>query len=81
MLWHYNHAESFNLGTALWDKYTSIFTNIWAASAFKGSTGSCQLLPINKYHVSNHEAWLTELGVQAGKIVNFRGIALTGWSR
>lgn len=81
MIWHYNSAETFQLGTTLWDKYTSVFTNIWAATAFKGSTSSCQTLPINKYHVSNHEAWLSELSVQYNKIPNFRGVVLTGWSR
>lgn len=81
MIWHYNNAETFQLNTALWDKYTSVFTNVWAATAFKGATSSCQILPINKYHISNHEAWLSELSLQHNKIGHFRGIALTGWSR
>ncbi|CAH1154569.1 unnamed protein product [Phaedon cochleariae] len=81
MIWHYNSSDTFRLGGNLWEKYSNIFANVWAASAFKGATSSCQLLPVTKYHVSNHEAWLSELGMHAGKIVNFRGIALTGWSR
>ncbi|XP_018563570.1 hexosaminidase D-like [Anoplophora glabripennis] len=81
MIWHYNSTETFQLGGLLWEKYSNIFSNIWGATAFKGATSSCQLIPVTKYHISNHEAWLTELGVHAGKILNFRGIALTGWSR
>ncbi|KAK4874582.1 hypothetical protein RN001_013942 [Aquatica leii] len=81
MVWYYNNQETFNLGAALWDKYGAVFSNIWAASSFKGATSSCQILPINKHHVSNHDAWLSELALHAGKIINFRGIVLTGWSR
>lgn len=81
MIWHYNDKASFNLGGALWDKYSNVFSHIWGASAFKGAAGSCQLLPINKIYVENHEAWLSELGTHCSKIQCFRGMALTGWSR
>ncbi|KAJ8927280.1 hypothetical protein NQ314_020283 [Rhamnusium bicolor] len=81
MIWHYNSTDTFQLGGLLWEKYSNIFSNIWSATAFKGATSSCQMIPVTKYHISNHEAWLTELGTHAGKILNFRGIALTGWSR
>lgn len=81
MVWHYNNSETFNLPASLWDKYSNVFSNVWIASAFKGATSSCQILPINKYHISNHEAWLSLLSVHGGKIANFRGIAFTGWSR
>nr|CAH7712483.1 unnamed protein product [Callosobruchus chinensis] len=81
MIWHYNSSDTFQLGGALWEKYSNIFSNVWAATAYKGATSSCQLIPVIRYHISNHEAWLTELGTHGGKIVNFRGVALTGWSR
>lgn len=81
MIWHYNSSEMFQLGSAIWEKYSNIFSNVWGATAFKGATSSSQLIPVAKYHISNHEAWLRELGIHGGKILNFRGIALTGWSR
>ncbi|XP_018335239.1 hexosaminidase D [Agrilus planipennis] len=81
MVWHYNASDTFHLGGELWEKYSNIFSNIWAASAFKGATSSCQILPINKHHVSNHDAWLSEISNHGSKIVNFRGLAFTGWSR
>ncbi|KAB0793796.1 hypothetical protein PPYR_13416 [Photinus pyralis] len=81
MVWHYNNSETFRLGASLWDKYGNIFPNIWVASAFKGATSSCQVVPIHKHHVSNHEAWLSDLSLHASKITNLRGITFTGWSR
>lgn len=81
MVWHYNSQETFQLNPAVWEKYSNIFTNIWGATAFKGATSSSQLIPVVKYHINNHEAWLKELGIQGGRILNFRGIAMTGWSR
>jgi len=65
----------------LWDKYSAVFPNIWAATAFKGATGSTQHVPIIRHHISNHEKWLEELGVHVSKIREFRGTAFTGWSR
>lgn len=49
MVWHYNAREHFQLGPSLWDKYSSVFPRIWAASAFKGATGSCQVMIHNVY--------------------------------
>lgn len=81
MVWHYNNKQTFTLGYALWEKYSNIFSHIWGASAFKGASGSCQIVPVNKHYVENHEAWLSELGAHGSKIHSFRGIVLTGWSR
>ncbi|GLV34793.1 uncharacterized protein CBL_09274 [Carabus blaptoides fortunei] len=81
MVWHYNNKQTFSLGYTLWEKYSNIFSHIWGASAFKGASGSCQIVPVNKHYVENHEAWLSELGVHGSKIHSFRGIVLTGWSR
>lgn len=65
----------------MWDKYCSVFSNFWVATAFKGSTGSCQIVPIIQHHLSNHEHWLHILSKEVNKFQNFRGVALTGWSR
>ncbi|XP_074040799.1 hexosaminidase D [Leptinotarsa decemlineata] len=81
MIWNYLPSDSFHLNDGLWEKYNSVFSNLWIASAFKGATSSCQLIPVIKYHLSNHLAWLTELEKNSKKIGNLRGIALTGWSR
>ncbi|XP_060521222.1 hexosaminidase D-like [Cylas formicarius] len=81
MVWHYNSPETFQLGAALWEKYSNVFAKVWGASAFKGATSSCQVVPATKYHVGNQLAWLRELSMHAGKVVSFRGMAFTGWSR
>lgn len=65
----------------LWTKYSGVFPNIWTATAFKGATGSSRQTPVISHHLSNHERWLEELGTHVGKISEFRGVALTGWSR
>ncbi|XP_071576759.1 hexosaminidase D isoform X1 [Temnothorax nylanderi] len=81
MVWHYNPRDNFALPDGLWDKYSAVFLNIWAATAFKGATGSTQHIPIIRHHISNHEKWLEELGVHVSKVHEFRGTAFTGWSR
>lgn len=65
----------------LWTKYNAVFPNIWAATAFKGATGSTRHIPVISHHISNHERWLEELGTHGNKINEFRGTAFTGWSR
>ena len=66
----------------LWDRYTSVFESVWAASAFKGATGPCACIPDISYHIQNHESWLQivqqHLHPQCQK---FRGFAITGWQR
>lgn len=81
MVWHYTTAESFQLTPELWDKYSSVFDSVWVATAFKGATGSCQMLPVIQHHLSNHEHWLHVLSREVSKFQHFRGVALTGWSR
>lgn len=81
MVWSYgnsvNHMKDFII------KYSEVFENIWSASCFKGATNpSNQLTPINK-HIDNNYSWLLLLKSikSMGISTNFRGIALTGWSR
>lgn len=81
MIWEYHPADSFSLNTSLWEKYSRIFRNIWIASAFKGATGSCQILPLIGHHINNHEKWLTVVNENFHRFEIFRGIAITGWSR
>ncbi|XP_043484727.1 hexosaminidase D-like [Leptopilina heterotoma] len=81
MIWHYNSRENFALPSDMWDKYSLVFPNIWAATAFKGATGSSQHIPIIRHHISNHERWLEELSTHVNKVHEFRGTVFTGWSR
>ena len=65
----------------LWNKYGSVFSNVWIATAFKGATGSCQHIPAIHHHLSNHERWLEELSANVSKVNEFQGTVFTGWSR
>lgn len=78
MVWFYEPAPYFGIPEELWSKYMSIFKNVWIASAFKGATGACQILPVINHHISNHEQWISHVTKSQSQI---KGIALTGWSR
>ncbi|XP_041978168.1 hexosaminidase D [Aricia agestis] len=79
VVWNYNVAEHFFVGGELWRNYR-IFPKVWAASAFKGANGSCQMLsPVSRY-MSNQQAWIREVQANADR-ANFTGVILTGWSR
>lgn len=67
--------------TDLWEKYSNVFPKIWIASAFKGATGSCQILPVVGHHLSNHEKWIDVMAENGHKFNTIRGITFTGWSR
>ncbi|KAL1117110.1 hypothetical protein AAG570_004438, partial [Ranatra chinensis] len=81
MVWIYDSSATFHLSDDLWQKYTSVFRNIWVASAYKGATGSFQILPILEHHVGNHVQWVDTIRKQRPLKINLHGIAITGWSR
>lgn len=81
MVWHYFPQSEFRLKQNMWDKYLSIFPNVWIASAFKGATKINQMLTPTSFHISNHEAWNKVLMDNIQHAGSFRGIALTGWQR
>ena len=48
-------------------RYKSIFRQgLWAATAFKGATSSCALIPNVSVHVSNHLGWQELLNKNQG---------------
>lgn len=81
MIWHYLPTEEFKLKNALWEKYASVFPNIWIASAFKGATEMTQLITPTRYHISNQQAWLKVLNHFGNMFTKVVGIAITGWQR
>ena len=80
MVWGYTPSVAAAYDSTLWQKYSSIFKNIWFASAFKGATGSNQFITDIGYHLQNNLGWV-HIARQISKHINIRGIALTGWSR
>ncbi|OWA53214.1 Hexosaminidase D [Hypsibius exemplaris] len=63
------------------DLYKDVFPNIWGATAFKGSSGETAQIPNIKTQAMIHTSWISSLRENGHKMKNFRGIALTGWSR
>lgn len=81
MVWHYLPMDEFKLKNNLWEKYSNVFPNIWIASAFKGATEMTQLVTPTRYHVANHQAWLSILKTYGGQFKKIHGIGFTGWQR
>ncbi|XP_057377052.1 hexosaminidase D-like isoform X2 [Daphnia carinata] len=79
----WNYKPALELDRDIWAKYLKVFDAIWAASAFKGATGSNQQITSVRYHVENHRAWLRliEEYRDTPYLRKFKGIMLTGWSR
>lgn len=64
----------------LMEKYRKCgFSQLWAASAFKGATGVNQALTPIEHHLRNHVQWLQVAG--SGPADMLQGIVLTGWQR
>uniref|UniRef100_T1J1S1 Ragulator complex protein LAMTOR2 homolog n=1 Tax=Strigamia maritima TaxID=126957 RepID=T1J1S1_STRMM len=80
MVWCYL-SSNFYLPDEMWTKYAAVFSNIWAASAFKGASGVAQCVPDIKHHLHNHLNWLQQFDKHANRFTSFRGLALTGWQR
>ncbi|XP_015922223.1 hexosaminidase D isoform X2 [Parasteatoda tepidariorum] len=81
MAWHYLPVDEFKLKSALWEKYSKVFPNIWIASAFKGATEMTQIITPTRYHVANQQAWLKMLGDFGHLFKKINGVAITGWQR
>jgi hypothetical protein len=78
VVWEYMpNISAAYLPEGMWDKYTSVFNKIWAASCFKGATGQAQDFTPIGYHLTNHLSWLET----SKQHIPFQGIFLTGWTR
>lgn len=85
VVWDYAKEET-TLPSWIWYHYNKIFKdNIWIASAFKGASGDTAMLPNLQMHYGNNLKWMklvTSYKTDGNaKLIQFRGIFLTGWSR
>ena len=55
----WNYSPVLQLPAETWTKYLNVFNSIWVASAFKGATGSDQVVTDINYHMQNHMSWVT----------------------
>ena len=81
VVWNYQPVHQ--LSKEVWNKFLNVFDNIYAASAFKGASGSNQILTPIRYHLDNHRAWIGLVSEYRGTPMysKFKGIMLTGWQR
>ena len=79
----WNYMPTLELRADIWSKYLNVFDSIWAASAFKGATGSDQIVTDISYHVKNHLSWMSLVAEyrNTAHLAKFRGIMITGWQR
>jgi len=79
----WNYTPVLELRSEVWNKYLNVFDSIWAASSFKGATGSNQILTSIRYHMENHVAWMSLVSQyrNSAHFDKFKGIMMTGWQR
>ncbi|KAJ3607530.1 hypothetical protein NHX12_024581 [Muraenolepis orangiensis] len=81
MLWDYNPGLNVEETVSLLEKYGGAgLTDLWAASAFKGSTSVHSSVTPTQRHVDNHLQWLKVVQALPPGL-RLLGIALTGWQR
>ncbi|CAH1230518.1 unnamed protein product [Diabrotica balteata] len=80
VIWKYTKDVYDELGPSLWDSYQKVFKNVWIASAFKGATGSNEIVPYATHYLQNHRSWMSVVAEYSNQF-NFKGIIITGWQR
>lgn len=82
MLWGYMEDVRAYFGQDLYVKYGHVFEQIWIATAFKGATTELTVMTSIEHHYRNHISWLDVMQEKvSNKILKFKGVAITGWSR
>lgn len=82
MLWGYMEDVASYFPSTLYEKYGRVFGKIWIATAYKGASGELATLTSIEHHYQNHLSWLRVMNEKVtNKIVEFKGVAITGWSR
>lgn len=84
MVWVYIDDIDRFIDSLTWRTYAQVFPGVWTASAFKGAFGEKNYIPDIYRHLQNQLSWLEVMQRETfihEYPVNFRGIALTGWSR
>ncbi|CAF1015761.1 unnamed protein product [Adineta steineri] len=81
--WNYRPTfEESYISSPIWNIYSKLFSNTWAASAFKGGLNRYSMQTNTSHHVLNNYAWLQFIQASsAQKTSSFSAIILTGWSR
>jgi hexosaminidase len=82
MMWGYMTNVGKYFPENYYEKYGRIFGSIWVASAYKGAQGELATVTKMQDRLSNHLSWIQVMKEKSDQsILQFEGIALTGWSR
>ncbi|CAF3682133.1 unnamed protein product [Rotaria sordida] len=81
--WNYHPTfDDSYIYSPIWNIYSKLFSNTWAASAFKGGLSRLSMQTNTTHHVLNHQAWLQFMKLSTNQNnKSFSAIILTGWSR
>ncbi|CAF2999827.1 unnamed protein product [Rotaria sp. Silwood2] len=81
----WNYRSTFDdpyVSSSIWNIYSKLFSNTWAASAYKGGLNRYSIQTNTTHHVLNNHAWLQFLESSLNQNnKSFSAIILTGWSR
>jgi hexosaminidase len=82
MMWGYMVNVDKYFQFSLYEKYGRVFGKIWIATAYKGASGELATMTSIQERYLNHLSWIDVMKNQKSKnLLNFTGVALTGWSR
>ena len=81
-MWKYLEDVQKYFDPNIFPKYGRVFGKIWTATAFKGASGELATLTSIQHHYLNHLSWMDLMKDKLdNKLLEFVGVALTGWSR
>jgi len=82
MMWGYMENVETYFQPHIYQKYGNVFGKIWIASAYKGASSELVAITSVQHHYLNHLAWIKVMKrLSSQGVVQFEGVALTGWSR
>lgn len=79
VVWQY--TTSLQFPSDMWSNYQQCFSDCFIASAFKGASSSCGIIPPIRHHINNHLAWSSLSSSHEGKMPKIKGVILTAWQR
>ncbi|KAL1512891.1 hypothetical protein ABEB36_002396 [Hypothenemus hampei] len=80
VIWWYGKNVYDELGPSLWSMYSNVFSSVWLASAYKGTTRNIKYVSDVNHYLQNLKSWISVIR-EYNKTIRFEGIILTGWQR
>ncbi|CAJ0585971.1 unnamed protein product, partial [Mesorhabditis spiculigera] len=81
VVWKYTDNLDYYLPAGMWRNLSTVFPNVWGASAYKGANGADKMDNAMKPYLKNNQEWFVQTMKHSEQFSTFRGMILTGWSR